>query len=148
MLKKVSLLVLFSLLVLGGCGDTKEKKTAGKFGMMDENIPDYAALQFFDSIYRGKDISGALALSSPSMLRLLQSYRTNRNVQRHILNMRFDSVEFKPHAGSAGRNEFAKEAQVILFFEGQLDRKILKDLRVVKLVRPGKKWLVDAVSLD
>jgi hypothetical protein len=148
MLKKVSLLVLFSLLVLGGCGDTKEKKTAGKVGMRDENIPDYAALQFFDSIYRGKDISGALALSSPSMLRLLQSYRTNRNVQRHILNMRFDSVEFKPHAGRAGRNEFAKEAQVILFFEGQLDRIILTDLRVVKLVRPGKKWLVDAVSLD
>ena len=148
MLKKVSLLVLFSLLVLGGCGDTKEKKTAGKFGMIDENIPDYAALQFFDSIYHGKDISGALALSSPRILRLLQSYRTNRNVQRHILNMRFDSVEFKPHAGSAGRNEFAKEAQVTVFFEGQLDGKILKDLRVVKLVRPGKKWLVDAVSLD
>lgn len=148
MLKKTPLLVLLLLLVLGACGGVKEKTISGKFGMMDVNTPEYAALQFFDGIYRGKDITGALELSSPKMKRLLQSYRTNRNVQRHVFNMRYDTVEFRPHAGSAGRNEFAKEIQVSLFFEGELDGNILKDLRVVKLVRPGGKWLVDEVSLN
>ncbi|MFT4994924.1 MAG: hypothetical protein ACI965_001966 [Paraglaciecola sp.] len=148
MLKTPPLLILLLLLVLSACSEVNEKKTAGKFGMMDENTPDYAALQFFDGIYRGKDISGALKLSSPKMGRLLQSYRTNRNVQRHVFNMPYDTVEFKPHAVSAGRKEFAKEAQVRLFFEGEINGNILKDLRVVKLVRPGKKWLVDEVSLN
>lgn len=148
MLKKPPLFVLFLLLALSACGEVKKQKAAGKFGMMDENIPEYAALQFFDGIYRGQDITKALELSSPKMVRLLNSYRTNRNVQRHVLNMRYDTVEFKPHAGSAGRNEFAKEAQVTLFFEGELDGNVLKDLRVVKLVRPKNNWLVDEVSIN
>jgi len=146
MFKKPLLLGLLLLLVLSACGDVKEKKAAGKFGMKDKNTPVYAALQFFDEIYRGKNISGALALSSPKMARLLQSYRSNRNVQRHVLNMSFDTVEFNSHDGSAGREEFAKESSVTLFFEGKLNGNILKDFRVVKLIRPGGKWLVDEVS--
>jgi hypothetical protein len=147
MLKKTSFLLCF-LLVLTACGEMKEKKKEGKFGMMDKNIPEYAALQFFRHIYMDKDINGALVVSSPKMTRLLQSYRTNKNVQRHVLNMRFDEVKIEPHAGSAGRNEFAKDAQVTLFFEGTLDDNILKDMRVVNLVRPKNKWLVDEVSLE
>jgi hypothetical protein len=150
MLNKTPFVVWLLLLFLSACDTSgiKEQKGAGKFGMLDTNIPEYAAEQFFFHIYNDKDINGALKLSSPRMERLLKSYRSNRNVQRHVLNMPFDKVEIKQLSGNAGRNEFAKDAKVTIFFEGQLDGKILKDLRVVKLLRIDKKWKVDEVSLD
>lgn len=116
--------------------------------MMDDNIPEYAALQFFEHIYNDPTITQTLEYASPKMARLIKSYRINRNVQRHVLNMAFDTVEIKPNAGSAGRNEFAKEASVTLFFEGILNGDKIKDLRTIKLVRINKKWKVDEVSLE
>jgi hypothetical protein len=150
MLKKFPLVIWLSLLLLSACDTSgvKEKQGAGKFGMLDTNIPEYAAEQFFVHIYNDKDITGALKLSSPRMERLLKSYRTNRNVQRHVFNMPFDTVEIRQLSGNAGRNEFAKDANVTIFFEGELDGKILKDLRAVKLLRIDKEWKVDEVSLN
>ncbi|MFT4940411.1 MAG: hypothetical protein ACI88A_003465 [Paraglaciecola sp.] len=149
-LKKSPFVVGILLVMLTACdaGGAKDQQGAGKFGMLDTNIPEYAAEQFFVHIYNDKDINGALKLSSPRMGRLLQSYRTNRNVQRHVFNMPFDKVEIKQLSGNAGRNEFAKDATVTIFFEGQLDGKILKDLRAVKLLRIDKEWKVDEVSIN
>ena len=148
MLKKTPFIV-FLVLLVSACdrGADKDQQGGGKFGMLDTNIPEYAAEQFFTHIYNDDDISGALKLSSPRMGRLLKSYRTNRNVQRHVFNMPFDTVEIKQLSGNAGRNEFAKDAKVTIFFEGELDGKILKDLRAVKLLRIDKEWKVDEVSL-
>ncbi|WP_339772831.1 hypothetical protein [uncultured Paraglaciecola sp.] len=139
--------LLVSLLLISAC-DGSKSTGAGKYGMMDNNIPEYAAVEFFTHIYEDKNLNGALKFASPKLSRLMKSYRINRNVQRHVLNMPYDKVEIKPKAANAGRNEFAKEASVSLFFEGTLNGQIIKDLRVVKLIRTKDGWKVDEVSVN
>lgn len=138
----------FVLLTLSACNPSEPKKGGGKFGMLDSNIPDSTAVLFFEHIYQDKNLEGALKLSTPKMQRLLSSYHTNKSVQKHILNMRFDTVNIQPSTRSAGRNEFAKEAQIALFFEGELNGEVFKDMRVIELKRIDDKWKVDSVSLD
>ncbi|MFB1034049.1 MAG: hypothetical protein QMC38_01740 [Sinobacterium sp.] len=62
--------------------------------------------------------------------------------------MRFDKVSISSKTRSAGRKEFAKKAQISLFFEGELNGDILKDIRTVKLVKTDNIWTVDEVSLN
>ncbi|MEP1382551.1 MAG: hypothetical protein ABJK64_02015 [Paraglaciecola sp.] len=136
------------LAVFSACNPSEPKKGGGKFGMLDSDIPEFAAIQFFDHIYHDKTLDGSFQLSTPKMQRLLRSYHTNKSVQKHVLNMRFDTVKIQPSTRSAGRNEFAKVAQIALFFEGELDGDIFKDMRVVELLRIDNKWKVNSVSLD
>ena len=142
---KLKIAVLFLLLnALWAC-DTN-KGPAGKFGSLDPKLPEYAAMEFFDYIYNDQNLDKVIPLSTPSLGRLIASYHTNRNVQRHVLNLRFDKVKISPHPGSAGRNEFAKDTKVIIFFEGELDGNIYKDMRIVDMVRIDDKWIVDQVN--
>jgi hypothetical protein len=147
MFKKVSWL-LFIVFVFTACEKAEPKKGGGKFGMLDSNVPEFAAIEFFNQIYHTKDLSGAIKYSTPKMQRLLRSYHTNKAVQKHVLNMRFDKVEIQPSTRSAGRNEFAKEAEISLFFEGTLEDDVLKDLRLVSLVKLDNEWKVDKVSAE
>lgn len=147
MFKKISYIVLFAVL-LSACDKAPAKKGGGKFGMLDSDIPEFAAIEFFEHIYHSKNLDGAIKLSTPKMERLMRSYHTNKGVQKHVLNMRFDKVTIQPSTRSAGRNEFAKEAQISLFFEGELDGEIMKDMRLVELVKVDKDWKVDAVSVE
>jgi hypothetical protein len=147
MLKNISFILIFAVL-LSACDKAPPKQGGGKFGMLDTGNPEFAAIEFFDHIYHSKGIEGAIRVSTPKMERLLRSYHTNKGVQMHVLNMRFDKVSIQPRSRSAGRNEFAKEAQISLFFEGELEDNVLKDMRVVDLVKVGNDWKVDVVSLD
>jgi hypothetical protein len=147
MLKKVSFILIFAVL-LSACEKAPPKQGGGKFGMLNNGNPEFAAIEFFEHIYRSNGLEGAIELSTPKMGRLLRSYHTNKGVQKHVLNMRFDTVTIQPKSRSAGRNEFAKDAQISLFFEGELDGDILKDMRLVELVKVGKDWKVDEVSLN
>ncbi|MDP5029391.1 MAG: hypothetical protein NWQ54_19035 [Paraglaciecola sp.] len=140
-------LVMLLLTAIVGCDGLEKKQGMGKYGMMDPNLPEYTAIEFFDHMFHDDDLTEALKLSSPTLKRLISSYHTNRNAQRHVLNLRFDKVKITPHTGSAGRNEFSKESKVIIFFEGELNGKILKDMRVVDLIRDGKEWKVDKISI-
>jgi hypothetical protein len=147
MLKKISFILLFAVL-LSACEKAPPKQGGGKFGMLNKGNPEFAAIEFFGHIYSSKGLEGAIELSTPKMGRLLRSYHTNKGVQKHVLNMRFDKVTIQPKSRNAGRNEFAKGAQISLFFEGELDGDILKDIRLVTLVKVGKDWKVDEVSLN
>lgn len=147
MLKNIIFILIFSVLLVA-CDKAPPKQGGGKFGMLDRGNPEFAAIEFFDHIYHSKGIDDAIELSTPKMERLLRSYHTNKGVQKHVLNMRFDKVSIQPKSRSAGRNEFAKEAQISLFFEGELDGNVLKDMRLIDLVRVGKDWKVDEVSLN
>lgn len=147
MLKKISFILIFAVL-LSACEKAPPKQGGGKFGMLNNGNPEFAAIEFFEHIYRSDGLEGAIELSTPKMGRLLSSYHTNKGVQKHVLNMRFDKVTISPKSRSAGRNEFAKDAQISLFFEGELDGDILKDIRLVQLVKEGKNWKVDEVSLN
>lgn len=147
MLRNLSFLLIFAML-FSACDKTPSKHGGGKFGMLDKGNPEFAAIEFFDHIYHSKGIEGAISLSTPKMERLLRSYHTNKGVQKHVLNMRFDRVTIQPRSRSAGRNEFAKDAEISLFFEGELDGEVLKDMRLVQLIKVGKDWKVDVVSLN
>lgn len=147
MLKNISFIFIFALL-FSACEKPTSKSSSGKFGMLDSGLPEYAAVEFFDQVYHSKDIEGAIKLSTPKMERLLRSYHTNKGVQKHVLNMRFDKVTIQPSTRSAGRNEFAKDAQLSMFFEGELDGDIIKDMRVVELIKIGKDWKIDEVSVE
>jgi hypothetical protein len=147
MLKSISFILIFAVL-FSACDKTPPKQGGGKFGMLDSGNPEFAAIEFFDHIYHSKGIEGAINVSTPKMERLLRSYHTNKGVQKHVLNMRFDKVAIQSRSRSAGRNEFAKEAEISLFFEGKLDGNVLKDMRLVGLVKDGNDWKVDEVSLD
>jgi hypothetical protein len=147
MFQKIIFILIFTV-HLSACDKSPPKQAGGKFGMLDIGNPEFAAIEFFDHIYNYKGLEGAIKLSTPKMERLLRSYHTNKSVQKHVLNMRFDKVTIEPKSRSAGRNEFAKDAQIYLFFEGELHGDILKDLRLITLVKIGTDWKVDEVSLN
>jgi hypothetical protein len=147
MLKNISFVLLFAIL-FSACNEDNANNGNGKFGMLDKGLPEYAAIQFFDEIYHSKSLDGAIKISTPKMERLLRSYHTNKGVQKHILNMRFDKVKIQPSTRRAGRNEFAKDAKISLFFEGQLNGNIFKDMRTVELIKIGNDWKIDVVSVE
>ena len=142
-----SLFIALCLILISGC---KEKEEGlGRYGMMDENTPDYAAVAFMKSIYEDKNINRAVELSSDSMARMLKRYHTNRNVQRHIVNLRYDTVTITPQGSNrVGRNEFAENATVTLFFSGQYNDDKVEDLRTVQLIRDDGLWKVDRIDPD
>lgn len=147
MLKNISFILLF-IFIFSACDKGASNKGSSKFGMEDKGNPEFAAIEFFENIYHRKGIKGAIKLSSPKMERLLRSYHTNKGVQKHVLNMRFDSVAIKPKTRNAGRNEFSTEVQISIFFEGKLNGKIIKDLRDVDLIKIDNEWKVHMVSLE
>lgn len=140
-----ALSVLCAVLMLSGC--LEKEKGVGKYGMMDENTPEYTALRFAQSIYDDPDISVALTLSTDRMQRILQNYRTNRNVQRHVMNLKYDAVEIKPDGGNkVGRTQFAESSTITLFFTGTYNDDKIEDLRALELVREDGQWRVDKVT--
>lgn len=140
---------LVFMLILSGCSDVKRGEGVGKYGMMADNTPEYAAVMFMYSIYRDNDINGALALSSERMTRLINNYRTPRNVQRHVISLQYDTVEINPDTGdSVGRTEFADKAEVTLFFTGFYNEDKIDELRTVKLIKESGDWKVDEIVAD
>jgi hypothetical protein len=147
MLKNISFFLIFVILV-SACEKSPVKKGGGKFGMLGRNLPEFAAIGFFEHIYNSQDLEGAVRLSTPKMGRLLRSYHTNRGVQRYVLNMQFDKVAIESKSRITGRDEFGKTAQISLFFEGELNGDVLKDIRLVELIKIGESWKVDEVSVN
>ena len=138
--------VTLCLLLLSACGQDED---LGENKNLNENTPDYAAVRFMHSIYLEDDVSVAISLSTDSMARVLKRYHTNSNIQRHLLNLKYDSVQITPEGGGrVGRNEFAEEATITLFFSGSYHDERIEDLRSVDLVREGGKWKVDRIHPD
>ncbi|WP_018981580.1 hypothetical protein [Salinimonas chungwhensis] len=116
-------------------------------GDVSAGTPEYAAIVFARAIYHDDNIDKALAVSTDSMRRILSSYHTNRNAQRHIMNLNYEQVNIKPDGGNRiGRTEFAEKASVTLFFNGNYNGNTIKELRTIHLLRQGGQWKVDRVS--
>lgn len=141
--------VLFSLTLIACTGETKTEDRLGRYGMLDENTPEYTAVRFMRSIYLEGNIDKAVELSTERLARVLKRYHTNRNVQRHVLNLKYDSVNISPESGdSVGRNEYADKATVTLFFSGVYKDDKIEDLRQVDLVKVDGDWRVSKVHAD
>lgn len=152
MFKRISLFAIAVLLLtLQACGEAGPKRGegAGKYGMLDPNTPHYAAMKFFEHIYYDKNLNGAMKLSTPRLAKLLKSYHSNRNVQRHVLNLTYDEVDIQPDAGnSVARSEFSQKAVVTMFFTGTRHGDKFEDIRIVEMVKIGSDWKVSKVRAD
>lgn len=145
----VFILLITAILIQACEPQTKRGSGAGRFGMMDENTPEYAAIKFFDHLYHDKNLNGVFQFSTERLERLLKSYHTNRNVQRHVVNLSYDKVEIKHDSGnSIGRSEFAEDAVVTLFFTGTHNGDKKEDIRVVDMVKIDGKWKVTKIRAD
>ena len=146
-LHRIGLVIV--ILVITACSDVKRGEGVGKYGMMAENTPEYTAVMFLYAIYREPNLDNAMALSSERMKRLLNNYRTNRNAQRHLIGLSYDTVEINPDGGdTVGRTEFSKKADVTVFLSGFYQEDKIDELRTIKLVKEGGDWKVNDVETD
>ena len=146
-LRRTGLVLL--ILIITGCSDVKRGEGVGKYGMMAENTPEYTAVMFMYSLYREPNLNTAMELSSERMKRLLNNYRTNRNAQRHLIGLSYDTVEINPDGGdTVGRTEFAQKAEVTVFLTGFYQEDKIDELRTVKLIKEGGDWKVNDVEVD
>ncbi|MDF2177214.1 hypothetical protein P2G88_03030 [Aliiglaciecola sp. CAU 1673] len=143
----MTLLVILTSLVMG-CSK-QESEGVGKYGMMDDGTPEYAAIQFFNHLYHDQDMEEVLRLSSPKMSRLVRNYHTNSNFQRHVMNLSYDKVELAVDSGNNNvRGQYSDEATVIIFFTGTFHGKKKEDLRTTRLKNINGQWKVHEIEVD
>lgn len=148
-LRILSFTTLFLALMLQGCNKPEDEKRLGRYGRMSDNTPEYAAMMFFDKLYQEKKLDGALQYSTERLANTLRSYHTSRNVQRHVLNLPYDTVVVEPQTGdTVGRNEYAQTATVTLFFTGTYNGDKVDDMRIVDMVKEGRDWKVSKIHAD
>ena len=140
--------VLFSVLFLAGCEEEKEEGM-GRYGMLADSTPEYSAVTFLRSVYEDENLDVAISLSSERLARILTNYHSNRNVQRHILNLKFDTVVITPQSSnSVGRSEFAEKATITVFLSGMSGGDKIEDLRNIDLIKEDGTWKVSQIHPD
>lgn len=143
---KVILLCLIALTVTA-CGKPEREIKAGRYGMMSDGTPQYAALAFIMAVYEDKTLDAAIEMSTDKFARLLKSYHTNSGVQRHILNLRLTEMTVEPVSGGfQGMTEFKKEATVDVKIIGTYNHKKIIQLKTISMVRESGDWKIVGVS--
>lgn len=141
--------LLAGLVLLSGCSEGKKSDGVGRYGMLAQGTPEYAAIEFFDHLYHDENIQETLKLSSPKMARLLKNYKTSRNFQRHVMNLTYQEVEMMVDSGNNKmRSEYSDKASVVIFFTGTDHGEKKEDLRTVNLLKISGDWRVDEIEVD
>ena len=145
--KWFTLLGMFTVLMLTACG--KKEEGIGRYGMLDKSTPEYTTVMFLKSIYEEDNLDKAISLSSDKMARLLTRYHTNSNAQRHLLNLKYDTVEITPQAaGKIGRSEFSEKSTITVFLSGTYGEDKIEDLRSIDLIKEDGEWRVNKIHPD
>jgi len=143
---KVILLCLVALTATA-CNKPEREIKAGRYGMMSDETPQYAALVFIMVVYEDDNLDDAIKISTDKFARLLKSYHTNSGVQRHVLNLRLTEMTVEPVSGGfQGMSEFKKEATVDVKITGTYNHKKIVDLKTVSMVRESGNWKISGVS--
>ncbi|MBF7072769.1 hypothetical protein ISG33_05060 [Glaciecola sp. MH2013] len=143
---RVILLCCLALTVVACSKPAKEIK-AGRYGMMSDETPQYAALVFIMAIYEEESLDEALKYASPKLSRLMKSYHTNSGVQRHLLNLRLDEMVVEPVSGGfQGITEFKKEASVDVKISGTYNNKRIIDLKTISMVKISGDWKITGIK--
>ena len=148
-MKKISKVVLLCLvtLTMTACHKPDREIETGRYGMMSEETPQYAALVFIMAIYEDDNLDDALKLSTDKFAGLLESYHTNNGVQRHILNLRLTEITVKPVSGGfESMTEFKKEARVDVKIIGTYNNRKITELKTISMIRQSGDWKVVGVS--
>ncbi len=136
--------LVIMLLWLTGCNPSSSDPAAEN---ADAATPDGAAIRFFTHLYNDDSLDGVLANATPKLGKLIKSYHTNRNVQRHVVNLVYDEVVMEIDPGrSVGMNKYADKSQLTVFFTGTIHGKKKQDLRLVRLVKAKRRWLVAEIE--
>jgi hypothetical protein len=145
---KYILIILISLLLLSACDeDTEEDISTGRYGMMSTDTPQYAAILFTRAIYNDPTLDGAITLSDERFGRILQNHHTNKNVQRHMLNLRLDEMTVEPVSGGTLLfSDKQKHAEIEVKIVGYLGGEQVADLKTISMVRVSGKWQVVGIK--
>jgi hypothetical protein len=111
---RISVGIACILFLLSACND-QAKTMDTKSGS-----PEYAANQFFYSIYNRKNIDEMSKYATPKLQRIIKSYGSTNAVARHLLNMQFDEVIIEIDRGSNLRESYGDKATISLIFNGRL----------------------------
>lgn len=134
-------LVLFFSLLLLACSDDAPKVNA------DLGSPEYAAGEFFHSLYTTKNLERSKALSTESYARILEAYGNTRGVVRTLYNMSFDEVTITiDRTGKNLREQYGNHAEITMLFEGKSNGNKKIEVRIVKMVKEDGRWLVEGIK--
>lgn len=137
----------FIALTLSACQKPEREIKAGRYGMMSDETPQYAALYFVLSVYEDPNLDNAMKVSTDKFASLLKSYHTNSGVQRHILNLRLDEVMVEPMSGGfQDITDFKKEATVDVKIIGSYNNKKIIQLKTISMIRESGDWKIVGVS--
>jgi len=142
---------LMCLVWLTGCEQKADDSEVGVGGnsLLIEGTPEYSAVEFVRCIYDDNNLETAIGLSTERLARILKKYHTNRNVQRHLLNLKYDSVIITPQSSNrVGRSEFAEKATITVFLSGMYEEDKIEDIRSFDLVNENGMWLVSRIHPD
>jgi hypothetical protein len=132
---------------ISACSKPAKEIKAGRYGMMSDETPQYAALVFIMAIYEEKTLDEAVKISTDKFARLLRSYHTNSGVQRHVLNLRLSEMIVEPVSGGfQGITDFKKEATVDVKISGSYNNKRIIELKTVYMVRESGDWKISGVE--
>ncbi|MFT6330471.1 MAG: hypothetical protein ACJAYN_002415 [Bermanella sp.] len=148
-MKKISKVILLCLvaLTMAACDKPDREIKAGRYGMMSDETPQYAALVFIMAIYEDDNLDGALKLSTDKFAGLLKSYHTNSGVQRHILNLRLTEMTVEPVSGGfESMTEFKKEVTVDVKIIGTYNNRKITELKTISMIRQSGDWKIVGVS--
>lgn len=135
--------IVLALLMINGCDN--DSRPFSKVGSDPEEI----AISFVKSIYETDSLEYAKSLSSPRLAALIDRYRTNRNVQKNLFYQMYDKVDIQSESqGRAGRQEYAKQATIVVLLKGEYNGDIIVQIRKVRLSRDGRDWQVNAVEVS
>lgn len=131
------------MLLITGCdNDSRAFSKAG-------SDPEDVALSFVKSIYETDSLDYAKSIASPRLQALMGRYKTNRNVQKNLFYQMYDKVDIQTESQArAGRQEFAKQATIVVLLKGEFNDDTVVELRKIKLNRDGAKWQVTAVEVS
>lgn len=143
---KICLVFLF-VSFISGCNE--KEQSVGRYGMLNDGTPEYSAVLFIRSIYEDDNLDTAISLSTDRLARILKNYHTNRNIQRHLLNLRYDTVEITPQSSNrVGLSEFAEKATITVFLTGMYNGDKIEDMRSLDLVKEDGSWKVTRIHPD
>lgn len=111
--------------------------------------PELVAVEFFDALYNQKDVKKAASVCSPQLARIILHYKSPQAVARHLFNMKYDQVTIKPDkSGIKIREQFRDKTDVIVYFDGVYNEKIIKDVKKVSMIQNDDGWVIDKILKD
>ncbi len=134
--------------MLGACSKQGgEEVKAGRYGMMGEDTPQYAAVIFMRAVYNDQNLDRAIGMSTERFGRILKGFYTNKNVQRQVFNLRLDKMTAEPVSGGTLLfTELQESANIEMKIIGQYNGKKIVELKTLEMVNLKGDWKVKNVS--